>query len=62
MSPCTLLEKELSEYEESLNKSINLFKYDKIDEETHNTHKKNLIPLIAEYKNAIIILKRYEVK
>jgi len=59
MSPLELLEKELKEYEESLEKSKEAFTEGRIDASTHSTHHNNLDPKIQEYKEAIRILVEY---
>ena len=58
MNPIELLEKELSEYERSLNKSYELYENREIGQHTHLTHLKNLLPKIEEYKSAIEKLKQ----
>jgi len=58
MSPIELLEKKLSEYERSLEKSYELYGRREIGQHTHLTHLNNLLPKIEEYKSAIYKLKK----
>lgn len=58
--PLQLLEETLNEHEVSLQKSINLYKQGLIDPSTHLTHKTNLTRLIANYTEAIKLLKAGE--
>lgn len=57
--PIELLQERLTEYEKALQKSFISFRDKKISEEEHNIHKRNLNPLIFEYKHAIDILKNW---
>ena len=57
MNPIELLEKQLSEYERSLEKSYELYGKREIGQHTHLVHLNNLQPKIEEYKSAIKKLK-----
>lgn len=57
--PIELLQERLTEYEKALQKSFISFRDKKISEEEHNIHKRNLNPLIFEYKHSIDILKNW---
>ena len=57
--PIELLQERLIEYEKALQKSFISFRDKKITEEEHNIHKRNLNPLIFDYKKAIEILKNW---
>lgn len=57
--PIELLQERLTEYEKSLQKSFISFRDKKITEEEHNIHKRNLQPLIFDYKKTIEILQNW---
>lgn len=57
MNPIELLEKQLKLYELALAKSNKMIENCIIDEKLHETHLINLLPLISEYKTAILKLK-----
>ena len=57
--PIELLQERLTGYEKALQKSFISFRDKKITEEEYNIHKRNLNPLIFEYKKAIDILKNW---
>ena len=57
--PIKLLQERLTGYEKALQKSFISFRDKKITEEEHIIHKKNLNPLIFEYKHAIEILQNW---
>ena len=52
-----LLEKELSEFEKSLDKSLKCYSKKLITRKEHTKHISNLKPKIIEFKTAINILK-----
>jgi len=56
MKPIELLTKELDELKRSLAKSEEMLADCKIDDELHETHVRNLTPLIKAYTRAISIL------
>jgi len=56
-SPLTLLENELSELKESLEKSIQLYENGNLDLSTHLIHKRNLKKAITDYLETIELLK-----
>jgi len=58
LTPIQLLEKELKEYEKSLDKSIKMYEKGDIDMITHLVHKKNLKHLIEQFTYAIYKLKK----
>jgi hypothetical protein len=55
--PIDLLKSKVKEYEHDLQKSQNAYNNREINAETHLIHKENLCPLIAKYKQAILILQ-----
>lgn len=57
MTPLKLLEKTLSSLERDLKKSQEALNGGKIGKRTYELHYANLAPQIAEYRNAIMILK-----
>lgn len=57
MAPIALLSMELSILEKDLRKSKMSRFNGKISQETHTTHRKNLLPKIRDYKLAIKKLK-----
>ena len=59
VKPTELLEERLQEYEKALHKSFIFYRDKKINEAEHLIHKKNLNPLIFDYKKAIEILKNW---
>ena len=56
--PLDLLEITLDTLESNLIKSTRLFENGRLEEEEHKIHKKNLIPRITKYKEAIEALKK----
>lgn len=56
LSPIQLLDKELYELEHNLEKSKEIFEKGSITLELHETHVKNLTPIIKKYKQAIQLL------
>jgi hypothetical protein len=58
--PIKLLEKKLEEHEVALHKSKGLYDLELIDAAVHLMHKENLSRLIADYKQAIYLLKLHE--
>ena len=58
--PIKLLQERLTEYEKALQKSFISFRDNKITEEEHNIHKRNLNPLIFDYKAAINLLTNWK--
>ena len=57
--PIELLQERLTEYEKALQKSFISLRDKQITPEVHDIHKRNLNPLIFEYKRAIEILKNW---
>ena len=57
--PIELLQERLTEYEKALQKSFISFRDKQITHQEHDVHKKNLNPLIFEYKKAIEILNNW---
>ena len=57
MSPIELLQKQLKEYEDSLQKSKEAYVADTISFSQHATHRANLMPMICRYRTAILLLK-----
>lgn len=56
-TPNELLTKELAKYEKALRKSNEFLLQGTITIEKNNEHKKNLVPIIKEYEQAIFLLK-----
>jgi hypothetical protein len=59
MTPIELLKDKLYEFEKALQKSFQSFKAGQITKELHETHQKNLEPLIFQYKQAINYLNEW---
>jgi len=53
MGPLELVAKEKNEHERALEKSVEMYENGVIDKETHETHKRNLTKIIAEYTVAL---------
>mgnify|MGYP001559215782 CR=1 FL=1 len=57
MDPITILDTHLRDFERNLEKSTMHFKAGIINKKMHESHVKNLLPKIEEFKQAIIKLK-----
>jgi len=59
ITPIELLQEKLSRLWSARHHSFKAVKEGKIDKELHETHVKNLTPIIESYKFAITMLKKY---
>ena len=53
MSPIELLQRHVIELRRDFGKSMEMYKNGQISFEIHETHRRNIIPLIKEYEQAI---------
>lgn len=60
LTPIELLKEEYETHKRSLAKSEELYFNQKITKDLNNTHRENLIPVIASYKEAIQLLEKHE--